>query len=82
MWFILRSKLAIPLLIYADDIFLITVYLQKVQRHPNALKSSCIDTSLSVNLDKAEVMMVNTSQAWIMSSEPEFFMGEEKVAYT
>ena len=34
--------IAIPILLYADDIFLIAVYLQKVQRHPNTLKSSCI----------------------------------------
>ena len=69
------------ILIYADDIFLITIYLPKVQRHPNALKSSCIDTSLSVNLDKAEVMMLNTTQVSIRRSEPEYFLGEKKMAY-
>ena len=32
---------------------------------------------LSVNLDKTEVMMFNTTQAWVTRLEPEFF-GEEK----
>ena len=37
---------------------------------------------LSVNLDKTEVMMFNTTQEWVIRSEPEFFLGEEKMAYT
>ena len=38
-----------------------------------------MDKGLSVNLDKTKVMVF---QAWIMRSEPEFFLEEEKVAHT
>ena len=37
---------------------------------------------LSVNIDKTKVMVFNTTQAWVTKSEPEFFLGQEKVAYT
>ena len=37
---------------------------------------------LSINMDKTEVMVFNTTQAWVTRSEPEFFSGGEKVEYT
>ena len=40
-----------------------------------------MDKGLLVNLDN-KVMVFNTTQGWITRSEPEFFLGEEKVAYT
>ena len=33
-------------------------------------------------MDKTKVMVFNTTQAWVTRSEPEFFLGEEKVEYT
>ena len=53
-----------------------------LQRHLNALKLFCTDKGLSINMDKTKVMVFNTTQAWVTRSEPKFFLGEEKVAYT
>ena len=33
-------------------------------------------------MDKTKVMVFSTTQAWVTRSEPEFFLGEEKVEYT
>ena len=33
-------------------------------------------------MDKTEVMVFSTTKAWVTRSEPEFFLREEKVAYT
>ena len=33
-------------------------------------------------MDKTKVIVFNTTQAWVTRSEPEFFLGEEKVEYT
>ena len=38
-----------------------------------------MNKGLSINLDKTKVMVF---QAWIMRSEPDFFLEEEKVART
>ena len=72
----------IPILLYADDIVLISDSLEGLQRHLNALKSFCTDKDSSVNLNKIKVMIFNTTQAWVTRAEPEFFFGDEKVAYT
>ena len=32
-------------------------------------------------MDKTKVIVFNTTQAWVTRSEPEFFLGEEKVEY-
>ena len=34
-----------------------------------------------VQIDKTKVMVFNTNQGWVTSSEPDFFLGEEMVAY-
>ena len=33
---------------------------------------------LLVNIDKTKVIVLNTIHAWVMRSEPEFFLEEEK----
>ena len=35
-----------------------------------------------VNIDKTKRMVFNITQAWVTRSEAEFFLGEEKLAYT
>ena len=53
-----------------------------LQRHLSALKVLCTDKGLLINMDKTKVMVFNTIQAWVTRLEQEFFLGEEKVAYT
>ncbi len=76
------AGVTIPILLYADDIVLISDSPEGLQRHLNALKLFCTDKDLSVNLNKTKVMVFNTTQAWVTRAEPEFFFGDEKVAYT
>ena len=45
-------------------------------------KLLCTDKDLSINMDITKVMVFNTTQAWVTKSEPNFFLGEEKVEYT
>ena len=71
--------IAVQILLYADDIVLISDSPEGLQRHLNALKLFCMDKSLSINMDKT---VFNTTQAWVTRSELEFFLGEEKVEYT
>ena len=51
----------IPLLLYADDIVLISDSPEGMQRHLNALHSFAEDSGLSVNLGKTKVMVFNTT---------------------
>ena len=68
--------IAIQILLYADDIVLISNSPEGLQRHLNALKLFCTDKGLLINM---QVMVFNTTQAWVTTSESEFFLGEEKV---
>ena len=76
------ASIAIQILLYADDIVLISDSPEGLQRHLNALKLFCTDKGLSINMDKTKVMVFNTTQAWVTRSELEFFLGGEKVEYT
>ena len=40
------------------------------------------DKGMLINIDKTKVMVFNTTYTWVTSSEPEFFLGEEKQTYT
>ena len=73
--------IAIQTLLYADDIALIYDSPEGQQRHLNALKLFCTDKGLSIDMNKTLVMVFNTIQACVTRSEPEFFLGLEKVAY-
>ena len=44
---------------------------EALQRHLNAVKVFCMDKGLSVNIDQTNVMVFNTTQAWVARSEPE-----------
>ena len=76
------AGIAIQILLYADDIVLISDSPEGLQRHLNSLKLFCTDKGLSISMNKTKVMVFNTTQAWVIRSEPEFFLGEEKVEYT
>ena len=67
------AGIAIQILLYVDDIVLISDSPEGLQRHLNALKLFCMDKGLSINMDK--------TQTWVTRSELEFFLGEEKVEY-
>ena len=47
--------IAIQILLYIDDIVLISDSLEELQRHLNALKLFCIDKGLSINMNKTKV---------------------------
>ena len=72
----------IPLLLYADDIVLISDSPEGMQRHLDALHSFAEDSGLSVNLGKTKVMVFNTTSQWIRRSAPTFTYGQEMVEYT
>ena len=74
------AGIAIQILLYGDNIVLISDSLKELQRHLNALKVLSTDKGLSINMDKIKVMVFNTTQAWLTRSEPDFFLGEENVA--
>ena len=40
-----------------------------------------MDRGLPVNLDKSKVLVFNTTQARVMISEPDFFMGKKKMPH-
>ena len=52
------------------------------KRTSKCFKITCIDGDFFIDLDKTKVMLFNTTQAWVTRSKQEFFLGEEKVAYT
>ncbi|MCO5587382.1 hypothetical protein L7F22_041331 [Adiantum nelumboides] len=72
----------IPLLLYADEIVLISDSPEGMQRHLDALHSFAEDSGLSVNLGKTKVMVFNTTSQWIKRSSPTFTYGQEIVEYT
>ena len=51
----------IPLLLYADDIVLVSDSPEGMQRHLDALQRFAQDSGLSVNLGKTKVMVFNTT---------------------
>ena len=69
----------IPLLLYADDIVLISDSPEGMQRQLDALHSFAEDKGLSVNLDKTKVMVFNTTPQWTKRSAPTFTHGQEIV---
>ena len=73
------AAIAIQILLYVHDIVLISDSPEGQQRHLNALKLFCTDKGLSINMDKTKVMVFNTNQTWVTRSEPEVFLGEDKV---
>ncbi|KAI5080279.1 hypothetical protein GOP47_0005758 [Adiantum capillus-veneris] len=72
----------IPLLLYADDIVLISDSPEGMQRQLDALHRFAQESGLSVNLGKTKVMVFNTTPQWIRRSAPTFTYGQEKVEYT
>ena len=72
----------IPLLLYADDIVLISDSPEGMQRHLDALQRFAQDSGLSVNLGKTKVMVFNTTSQWVRRSAPIFTYGHETVEYT
>ena len=67
----------IPLLLYLDDIVLISDSLEGMQRHLDALHIFALDSGMSVNLDKTKVMVFNTTPQWVRRSAPTFTYGEK-----
>ena len=55
----------ISLLLYADDIVLISDSPEGMQQHLDALHTFVSDSSLSVNLGKKKVMVFNTTPEWV-----------------
>ena len=72
----------IPLLLYADDIVLISDSPEGMQRHLDALHSFAEDSGLSMNLGKTKVMVFNTTPQWMRRSAPIFTYGQDIVEYT
>jgi len=72
----------IPLLLYVDDIVLISDSPEGMQHHLDALHRFAHDSGLSVNLGKTKVMVFNTTPQWIRRSTPAFTYGHETVEYT
>ena len=68
-------------MVNAYDIVLISENTQGLKRHLNDFKIFCTDKFLLINIDKSNMMVFNTTQAWVTRSEPEFFLGEEQLAY-
>ena len=64
----------IPLLLYADDIVLISDSPEGMQRHLDALHSFAEDSGL--------VMVFNTTSQWVRRSAPTFTYGHDTVEYT
>ena len=58
----------IPLLLYADDIVLISKSPEGMQRQLDALHNFAQDSGLSVNLGKTKVMVFNTTPQWVIRS--------------
>ena len=62
----------ISLLLYADDIVLISDSPEGMQRHLVALHTFASASGLSVNLSKTKVMVFNTTPQWVRRSAPTF----------
>ncbi|MCO5606114.1 hypothetical protein L7F22_060301 [Adiantum nelumboides] len=71
------ARVMIPLLLYADDVVLISDFPEGLQRQLDALQRFCADRDLTLNLGKTKVMVFNTTQAWVTRAEHQFtFRGE------
>ena len=56
--------ITIQILTYDDDILLISDSLGGLQRHLNTIKVFSMDKGFSINMNKAIVMVFNTTKAW------------------
>ena len=72
----------IPLLLYADDIVLVSNSPEGMQRHLDTLHTFAQDSGLSVNMSKTKVMVFNTTPQWVQRSAPIFTYAQEIVEYT
>ena len=72
----------ISLLLYADDIVLISDSPEGMQRHLDTLHTFASDSGLAVNLGKTKTMVFNTTPQWVRRSAPTFAYGQEMVEYT
>ena len=72
----------IPLLLYADDVVLISDSPEGLQRHLDTLQTFTFDSGMSVNLDKTKVMVFNTTSQWVRRSAPTFTYGRKIVELT
>ena len=72
----------IPLLLYADDIVLISDSPEEMQKHLNILRIFALDSGMSVNLGKTKTMIFNSTPQWVRRSAPTFNYGESMVEYT
>ena len=72
----------ISLLLYANDIVLISDSPEGMQRHLDALHTFASASGLSVNLSKTKVMVFNTTPQWVRRSAPTFAYGQETIEYT
>ena len=71
----------IPLLLYADDIVLISDSSKEMQCHLDALHTFAHDSGLSVNLGKTKVMVFNTTPQWVKRSAPTLVYDEVTAEY-
>ncbi|WP_139158394.1 reverse transcriptase family protein, partial [Enterobacter cloacae complex sp. GF14B] len=72
----------IPLLLYADDIVLMSESPEGMQRHLDALHNFAEDSGLSVNLGKTKVMVFSTTPQWVKRLAPTLVYGHDTVEYT
>ena len=63
------------MLLYADDIVLISESPEGMQRQLDALHTFAKDSGLSVNLGKTKVMVFNTTPQWVNRSAPTLIYG-------
>ena len=78
----LLSGTWIPLLLYADDLVLISESPEGLQSQLDTLARYTQDRDLTVNLNKTKVMIFNTTTNWVNTSAPVFLYGEEEVELT
>ena len=71
----------VHIMLYADDIVLISESPEGLQRHLEALDDFCTHRGLTVNLGKTKVMVFNTTPQWVRRSAPTFVCGQEVVEY-
>lgn len=63
----------IPLLLYVDDIVLVSDSAEGLQRHLDALQEFCLRRNLTMNFGKTKVMVFNTFHAWLKSRSTSSF---------
>ena len=65
------ADVMIQILLYADDIVLLSSSAEGLQRHLDALEEFYFDRDLSVNLGKIKIMVFNASPAALLTlSQP------------